>query len=181
MHRLLDLENQECFMRLIYTLSEKLKNDPEHVKLAQALTLDETRPLMGLKGTHGLFGSDEWWNSIYTKKMKLKFVSGVITRTYYAGMDSDRRHNSYELALDNGSLHQESFYANNDEDIGLYKSGKRVLIVYALDELKKKSGKRRHSETPVEIAISNDVVPTHTTSANKLLQRIKKSFAFFAR
>jgi hypothetical protein len=181
MHKLIDLENQEGSMRLIYTLSEEIKNDPEHVRLAQELTLDKTRPLMGLKGAHGLFGSDEWWNSIYTKKMKLKYVSGVITKTYYAGMDSDRRHNSYELVLDNGSLHQESFYATNDKDIGLYKTGKKVLIVYALDELKRQSGERKYLEIPVEIAISNDVVPIHTKSANKLQQRIKKSFAFLAR
>ncbi len=96
-------------------------------------------------------------------------------------MDSDRRHNSYELALDNGSLHQGSFYANNNKDIGLYEVGKKVVIVYALDELKKQSGKRKHSEIPIEIAISNDVVPIETKSANKLLQRIKKSFAFSAR
>ena len=181
MSKLLNLKNQNCSMKLVYRLSKSLKDDPEHVKRAQDLTLDETRPLMGLKGTHGLFGSDEWWNSIYSKKMKLKFVSVLITRTYYAGMDSDRRHNSYELALDNGSLHQESFYANNSKDIGLYEVGKKVLIVYALDELKKQSGKRKYSETPIEIAISNEVVPIEVKSANKLLQRIKKSFAFLAR
>ncbi len=74
MPKLLDIENQERSMKLVYTLSEALKNDPEHVRLAQELTLDESRPLMGLKGTHGLFGCDEWWNSIYTKKMKLKYL-----------------------------------------------------------------------------------------------------------
>ena len=166
MGRLIDIKNQQYSMKFIYTLAEDLKNNPEQIELAQKLTRDETRPLMGLKGTHGLFGSDAWWNSIYSKKMKLKFMSGVITRTYYAGMDSDRKHNSYELALDNGSLHQESFYANDDRDIISYKIGKRVLIAYALDELKKSEPNNKYLKIPIEIAISNDVVLSAGTSAN---------------
>jgi hypothetical protein len=74
--KLIDTENQTYPMILIYNLAVELENDPEHVKLVQELTLDKTRPLMGLKGTHGLFGSNEWWNSIYSKKMKLKVKGG---------------------------------------------------------------------------------------------------------
>ncbi|MCO1337076.1 hypothetical protein MO867_22390 [Microbulbifer sp. OS29] len=165
MSRLLDLESQNCSLKLVYTLYDALKNDPERVKLTQELTLDETRSHMGLKGTHGLFGSDEWWDSVYTRKIKLKFLSGVITSTYYAGMDSDRRHNSYELKLENGSLHLESFYANNKKDIKMYRVGRKVLIAYAQDELKKDKGRGRYSETPIEIAISYDMVPLVMKSA----------------
>ena len=178
MLRLLDLENQKYTLKLVYNLGDALKNDPERIKLAQELTLDESRPHMGLKGAHGLFGSDEWWNSIYSKKMKLKFVSGVISRTYYSGMDSDRRHNAYELTLADGSLHREGFYYNDTKDEALYEIGKKVLIAYAQDELKKDKGRGKYSETPIEIAISYDIVPLETKPANKLLQWVKKIFAF---
>ncbi|MNV27916.1 hypothetical protein D3C71_1190830 [compost metagenome] len=44
----------------VYRLSEELAGDPEKIVDAQALTLDQTRPQMGLKGNLGLFGSPEW-------------------------------------------------------------------------------------------------------------------------
>ena len=158
MRNLLDIESQKHSMKLIYSLAEDLKSDPEYVQRVQTLTLDNSRPLLGLKGTHGLFGSDQWWDAIFSHRMKLKFVSGVITETYYAGMDSDRRHNSYELVLDDGSTHHESFYANDEAEKTLYELGKAILAVYALDELKNQ-GRDMYSRTPIEIAISNDVVP----------------------
>lgn len=165
---MLEIQNEKNPMVLIYNLKKDLENDPEHLELAQKLTLDKSRPLMGLKGTHGLFGSDEWWDSIYNKKMKLQFVSGVITSTFNAGQDSDRRHNSYELTLDNGSLHQESFYANNKKDKILYSIGKMVSIAYALDELKRQDRKNKYSRTPIEIAISKEIVPVESKTLYKL-------------
>lgn len=44
-------------MRLTYQLAEELRRDPEQVFLVQSLTLDKNRPLLGLKGSFGLFGS----------------------------------------------------------------------------------------------------------------------------
>ena len=51
-------------MRTVYDLEIKLQSDPEQVRDAQALTLDGSRPLMGLAGTYGLFGSAEWWGNL---------------------------------------------------------------------------------------------------------------------
>ena len=55
------LENTQTPMKLVYLLSEELKADPEYVSLTQALTLDKSKPYVGLNGTYGLFGSQEWW------------------------------------------------------------------------------------------------------------------------
>lgn len=67
-------------MKLVYLLSEELKADPEYVSLTQALTLDKSKPYVGLNGTYGLFGSQEWWDSINQGKMPLLSLSGVIKK-----------------------------------------------------------------------------------------------------
>ena len=40
-------------MKPVYTLAEALIKDPARVAKAQSLTLDSSRPHMGLKGSHG--------------------------------------------------------------------------------------------------------------------------------
>jgi len=54
---LLKLENVQFPMKLVYCLFDELKARPEQIALTQALTLDQSKPMMGLKGSHGLFGS----------------------------------------------------------------------------------------------------------------------------
>lgn len=49
-------------------LSEELKDNPEQIAMTQSLTLDKSRPYMGLKVTNDLFGSKEWWDSIKQEK-----------------------------------------------------------------------------------------------------------------
>ncbi|MGK5064798.1 hypothetical protein [Janthinobacterium sp. LB3P112] len=41
-------------MKRIYTLAEALAKDPARIAKTQSLTLDSSRPHMGLKGSHGL-------------------------------------------------------------------------------------------------------------------------------
>lgn len=45
--------------KIVYRLAIDLAGDPEHVALAQALTLNAAKPEMGLSERYGLFGSDE--------------------------------------------------------------------------------------------------------------------------
>ncbi|WP_440467008.1 hypothetical protein ACKI1H_28010 [Pseudomonas sp. YH-1] len=119
-------------MKRVYQLSEELKNDPEQIALAQALILNFSRP-MGLKGTHGLFGSSEWWSSIEQRKIPLFLVSGVICRTYVAGQDGSEVNNGIEILLDDGSVRDVGIYINDKADMPLFQIGCRVEIVYALD------------------------------------------------
>ena len=107
---LLKLENSKVPMKLVYLLSEELKDNPEQIAMTQSLTLDKSRPYMGLKGTNGLFGSKEWWDSIKQGKMPLLHVSGVITRTYVAVQDPYFVDNAFSLLLDDGSEVEESIY-----------------------------------------------------------------------
>ena len=155
---LLELEKAPVPMKLVYLLSEELKKNTKRMALAQALTLDKSRPTMGLKGTHGLFGSQEWWDNIEKREMPLLFLSGIIQRTYVAGQDPSPRDNSFSLLLDNGSIHEESIYHyTNKEDKNLFRVGSRVDIVYALDEMKQQpapDGGVNYLDITLEMAVS---------------------------
>lgn len=50
----LKLEKTKHPMKIVYFLSEKLKANPEYMNLVQALTLDNSKPYVGLNGTYGL-------------------------------------------------------------------------------------------------------------------------------
>lgn len=158
---LLKLENLKIPMKLVYFLSEELKTKPEQIVLTQSLTLDKSRPNIGLKGTYGLFGSQEWWNSINQGKMPLLYVSGVITRTYVAGQDPSPVDNAFSLLLDDGSKVEESIYDYiKEEDKKLFQKGSRVEIIYANDELKRKNsnGEKAYLDIVLEMAVSLEPV-----------------------
>lgn len=125
-------------MRPVYTLAEALAQDPARVGKTQSLTLDSAKPHMGLRGRHGLFASDAWWDSIRAGRIQTQTVTGSIERTYFAGQDS--RHggqvNSFTLRLADGSTVDESIYTHRKQDIALFVPGAMVTMVYALDELK---------------------------------------------
>jgi hypothetical protein len=153
---LLRLEDAGVPMKLVYQLAQELKSDPEQVRLAQALTLDTSRPFMGLKGTFGLFGSQQWWSNIAEGKLPLLRVSGIVRSTYVAGQD-ETEINSMELMLEDGSVRLEGIYANDKRDRQLFRVGHRVEVVYALEELKRASGppgSANYAEIPLEMAVS---------------------------
>ena len=75
-------------MKTVYTLAEALAKDPGRVAKTQALTLDSSRPCMGLKGKHGLFASEAWWQSIEAMRLRTQTLAGIIDRTCCAGQDS---------------------------------------------------------------------------------------------
>lgn len=139
--------------KLVYQLAEELKNDPQQVVMAQALTKDVSRPF-GLKGTFGLFGSEDWWANIKNGVMPTNFVKGVISRLFISGQDEDSQPNTFELLLPNGNSHTESIFTGNAQDKNLFQLGRSVYIFYALDELKAQSLGSNYSEIVVEMAVS---------------------------
>ncbi len=144
-------------MKLVYLLSEELKENPGRVALTQALTLDSSKPYMGLNGTYGLFGSREWWDNIEKRAMPLLFLSGVIQRTYVAGQDVSPEDNSFSLLLDNGAVREESIYNHTkEEDRKLFVVGSRVEVVYVFDELKPGAmmGEETHLDIVLEMTVS---------------------------
>ncbi|HDR9201845.1 TPA: hypothetical protein QDB48_003171 [Burkholderia vietnamiensis] len=133
---LLRLQDFGVPMKCVFRLEDRLREDPTQVQLAQALTLNPARPRMGLRGTYGLFGSTEWWASIREGRMPLLYQIGVIRRAFVAGQDENGPNNTIEIQLDDGALCASGIYVNNKIDAELFQPGRRVGIVYALDELK---------------------------------------------
>lgn len=76
----MELRHLRCFIAVAEELH--FARAAEQVVLARELTLDNSRPMLGLKGTYGLFGSSAWWANIEKRKIPLLFVSGTICRVY---------------------------------------------------------------------------------------------------
>jgi hypothetical protein len=154
---LLYFDKSDVPMKRVYLHSEKLIASPDRVAAAQALTLNPSKPMHGLKGKYGLYGSQEWWASIEQRKMPLLFISGIIRRAYVAGQDGGDENNGVDLLLDDGTERAEGIYVNDKADIPLFRAGCRVELVYALDELKKQpapDGGINYLEIPLEMAVS---------------------------
>lgn len=143
-------------MKLIYRLSEELENDPQHVATVQALTLDATKPHLGLRGTRGLFGSQEWWERVDAGLIPTKRLSGVIAEVYVAGMDHSAAPNSFDFMAEDGHLKMEGMYANSKQDLALYQVGRHVEVTYVLEELKMpmSDGCTDYLEIVLELSIS---------------------------
>jgi hypothetical protein len=151
----LRLENAVVPTKLVYTLAEDLKADPETVALTQAVTQDKSKPFAGLKGTWGLYGSPPWRENIEKGRMPLLRVSGVIKDTHVAGQD-ETEVNTVSLELADGSIHYEEMYVNDVGDKSLYRIGSRVEIVYGRDELKQPApdGGVNYLDIPLVVAVS---------------------------
>lgn len=144
-------------MMKIYRLSEELAGDPEQVADAQALTLDQTRPHMGLKGNCGLFGSSEWWESVQSGRMPQRRISGVIKRVFVAGQDRSEIPNAFDMTTHDGTVRMEGIYVNSPQDVLRYQVGRTVEVLYALDELKMAlpNGEKNYLEIVIEVSISS--------------------------
>src|SRR5215813_14393624 len=140
-------------MLTVYSLRHELERDAEYLKRVQALSLDTSRPNMGLSARLGLYGSDEWWRNVESAVIPRANYSGIITETFYAGMDSDRRHNSFRMKTDNGRDYSYSMVPENSSYKGLYRVGHRAEITTIFEELKSRSadGAREVLELPLEI------------------------------
>lgn len=155
----LDLDSPDGPLKRVYDLSEELRKNVALVSAAQALTLNPNEPHFGLKGKHGLYGSEEWWENIRNGTLKIRKISGIIEQTVYAGQDArwGDSVNSFYLKLDDASVVRESIYANQKQDRKLFVPGARVSIAYLLDELKSQPGPDggvNYLEIVLEMAVS---------------------------
>lgn len=158
---LLTLERTMEPLQPVFQLREALRVHPEQVAQVQALTLNASRPRLGIKGVHGLFGTPQWWDSIQDGRMPLLFLAGKIVRVYSVGQEAKAGNNTIDLKLDDGTEKAVGIYVNNRQDIALFRVGCRASIVYALDELKLQpasDGSVNYSRIALEMAVSTDAV-----------------------
>lgn len=139
----------------VYNLAEYLEANPRDVELAQALTLNPEKPRMGLKGTYGLFGSPQWWDSINCRRMPLRFLSGTIIGLSEAGQDSKTGvNNTMVLELSDGTKESFGIYVNNRKRWKLFQLGSTVLMAVALDEYKRSNPNFPDPGITLEVAVS---------------------------
>jgi hypothetical protein len=154
---ILNIEQSPVPMKLVFELSEELMGNPNRISITQALTLNASKPRLGLRGVHGLFGSEVWWSNIRNGIIPLARVSGVITRAFFAGQGEEGPNNMIDLKMENSNVETVGIYVNREEDISLFKPGARVEVVYALDELKvqpAQDGGVNYSRVALEMAVS---------------------------
>ncbi|WP_199611737.1 hypothetical protein [Flocculibacter collagenilyticus] len=132
------LNKSETPLKLVYQLKEDLRDNPEPMIKAQQLTQDNSKPF-GLKGACGLYGSDEWWESIKDGKLPTKHIFGIINKLYVSGQEETSRANTVELLLGDGTSHHESILVNNNDDYQLFRVGRELHLFYVYDELKGES------------------------------------------
>lgn len=153
---LLKLDRLAFPMKTVFTLAQALTSNPERVAIAQALTMDASRPLMGLKGAHGLFGSDIWWRNIEERRTPLRYESGKILRAYCGGQDRSEINNTVDLVTPDDRVIQVGIFTNDEQDVALFREGSWVEVVHTLDELKRpaRDGSTNHVEITLEMAVS---------------------------
>lgn len=144
-------------MKIVYSLEKRLELDKDFIKDVQALTLDSSRPRMGLSGKHGLFASNQWWLNITNGTIPVQYKTGVITKVYVAGENNGQYNDTIDILLDNGNTESVGIFVNNDADATLFKVGCRTTIVYILDELKAQpapNGETNYLKITFEMAVS---------------------------
>ncbi|MFW2073062.1 hypothetical protein ACG9Y7_06410 [Acinetobacter gerneri] len=124
-------------MQSVYHVKVNIEQNPNHVKKVQALTLNQSRPMHGLKGTYGLYGSQEWLNNLDAGIIPQVKISGIIQRIYTVDMDNGEVPDTIDIKLDDsGKIVSKGIFVNNKANITLFKVGKRVDILYYLEEMK---------------------------------------------
>jgi hypothetical protein len=154
---LLPLNSRGLAMKRVYQLSQALKDDPTRVAHTHALTLDASRPLLGLRGRHGLMASRRWWQEVARHRMPLQHLAGQVLQLSTAGQDPGGTPNTLALQLDDGTTTTAGIYLNEPRDLALFAPGHRVELVYALDELKAPPTPHQapqHSRVALEMTVS---------------------------
>jgi hypothetical protein len=103
----------------------RLKADKENIRHVQEAT--QATEKWGIEPTHGLFGSQEWWQHIHDGTLPVHRLKGTISRLY---MDSMNNWPEFTLRSESGKESGWSRYANEPEFAGLYTVGRPIEIDY---------------------------------------------------
>lgn len=130
-------------MQTVYAL----KDDRQQIERIQQATL--TTKKFGLELTHGLFGSDEWWNAIASGELPIHTLKGVISKVYMGSM------NDWPMfALKDATGQEEHFTreANTPQLDSLYQEGRIAEMEYVW-QTARKTFWNRGTDRKVVIAI----------------------------
>ncbi|MET4727788.1 hypothetical protein ABIE09_001592 [Lysobacter enzymogenes] len=139
--------------KTVFTFRQELDDDPGFLHAMRSATLDPEEKVFGLKGTHGLVATEEWWENIRNGIIRSETKLGRIARI----IDDDLEDSSpfSLIEFEDGSTKYEPNLANSPADQDLYQVGARIRYLYAFDEGKSPDefGKPRFIELILEVAI----------------------------
>jgi hypothetical protein len=128
----------------------RLKENPRRIANVQNATL--TTLDYGIAVTHGLFGSDAWWDEIDTGHLATRTLRGRIMRVYMAG------HNDwpeFEMKSDDDTLSRWERSCDRPEDDRLFVVGRRVEIDIVLQRHRLQGRPAAPTEIVIEIRIDD--------------------------
>jgi hypothetical protein len=105
----------------------QLRRDKQRIEAGQKATLTSWK--FGIMRTHGVFGSDEWWQKINSGRLHVYRLSGVIKQLYTGGM---RDTPEFTMRSDTGEESSWLRWANSSELNNFYTAGCRIEIDYVL-------------------------------------------------
>jgi len=112
----------------------RLSRDKEHLESVQRATLNTKKS--GLRPTHGLFGSPEWWGKIESGELPIHRLRGVIIRLFMGGMNDWPE---FTIKADSGKESNWARAANSQDLYELYAVGLPVELDYVIQRSKYKS------------------------------------------
>jgi len=131
----------------------QLRRDTEQVRKVQKATLNTEQ--YGIEQTHGLFGSDEWWQKIESGDLPTQRLRGTISRVYMGSMGDWP---CFEMSTDTGAVLNWTRFAHTRELSDLYAVGKRVEVDFVIQRNRQRApvyaGEK--TECVIEVRIGDD-------------------------
>jgi hypothetical protein len=112
----------------------QLRNDATFIAQVQKATRNTDN--FGIEPTHGLFGSQEWWEQIASGKLAMHTLCGVIIERFWGSMGDWPE---IKVENDTGEISHWTRKVNTKDQDALYIPGQRIEIDYVLQRHRPKS------------------------------------------
>lgn len=115
-------------METVYLLKDQVNS------IRSMQEASQSHPSLGLKITHGLIGSQEWWDNIASGKLPLFSVRGIV-RGLWLGMHHSEE-GSFAMELLDGGWFRDATMLEAAESAEKFTLGRYVEVDYVNQELK---------------------------------------------
>jgi hypothetical protein len=140
------------------TIVYRLKEDQRLIQLVQRAT--RTTENFGIEPTHGMFGSDEWWQNIESGRLALHTLKGKITKVYMSGMGPTGDWPEFKMVSDTGEESSWTRMMHFAEQDQLYRVGAPIEIDFVWQKHRPKSFDHgAEVEQVLEVRIGDPNVP----------------------
>jgi hypothetical protein len=127
----------------------RLQSDKSYIREVQEAT--ESTEKFGIEPTHGIFGSEEWWQHIREGTLPMHHLKGTVSSVHMGSMNDWPE---FTLRTESGEEFTWSRYANGPEFVGLYTVGRPIEVDYVIQRHRATSiGPGTQLRIPVEIRV----------------------------